>query len=95
MSIKLELVEKVLDEKVRPYLESHYGNVKVENIEDGIVEIQLLGKCSGCPSAKYTVEEIIETALKAEIPEIKKVELSSVISEELLGFARKILKKNK
>ncbi|AYD41107.1 NifU family protein [Clostridium fermenticellae] len=90
-----EKISKVIDEKVRPYLSGHNGDIEVLDFENGILKIKLLGKCSGCLSAKYTVEEIVETSLKAEIPEIKKVELVDYLSDETLDMARKILSKNK
>ncbi|MCY6371920.1 NifU family protein [Clostridium ganghwense] len=89
-----EKVEKVLEAKVRPVLAKHYGNIELIKVEDGIVKVKLLGQCSGCPSAKYTIEEIVETSLKEEIPEVKKVVLIHETSEELIDMARKILKKN-
>lgn len=89
-----EKVQQVIDKKVRPYLESHSGDIEVLEIKNGVVKIKLLGQCSGCMSAKYTVEDIVETSLKLEIPEIKKVELIDCVSKETLDLARKILSKN-
>lgn len=88
-----EKILKVIDEKVRPYLSSHNGDIQVLGVKDGVVKIKLLGKCSGCISAKYTVQDVVETSLKSEIPEIKKVELIDYLSEETLDMARKILSK--
>lgn len=87
-------IQRVIDEKVKPYLGEHNGDIEFLGIEDGIVKIKLLGQCSGCISAKYTVENIVEAPLKAQILEVKKVELISFISEETLDMARKILNKN-
>lgn len=88
-----EEILKVIDEKVRPYLNGHNGDIEVLDVKDGIVKIKLLGQCSGCISAKYTVHDIVETSLKEEIPEIRKVELIDCLSEETLNMARKILNK--
>lgn len=85
-------VQKILDEKVKPYLAEHYGDVELIEVKDGIVKIKLLGQCSGCPSAKYTVEDLIEAKLKAEVPEIKEVILDNEVSKELWDMAKKILK---
>ena len=54
-----EKVEKVLNEKVRPQLELHNGDLDVLDIEDGVVRIRLLGQCAGCPSAYLTIEQLI------------------------------------
>ena len=87
-----ERVQKILDEKVKPHLAEHYGDVELVEVKEGIVKIKLLGQCSGCPSAKYTVEGLIEARLKQEIPEIKEVILDNEVSKELWDMARKILK---
>ena len=89
-----EKIESILTSKVRPKLFQHGGDVEFCHYKDGIVTLKMLGQCSGCVSAKVTAEEIIETALKEEISEIKRVELSSCLSSEILDFAKKILKKD-
>jgi Fe-S cluster biogenesis protein NfuA len=84
-------IERILELNVRPKLAKHYGNIKLISAVDGIVEVKLLGQCKGCLSAKYTVEDLVEVALKEVIPGIKKVVLKTEVSEDLLGQARKIL----
>lgn len=87
-------IQQVIDEKVKPYLGEHNGDIEFLGIEDGVVKIKLLGQCSGCISAKYTVENIVEASLKEQIPEVKKIELINFVSEEALDMARKILSKS-
>lgn len=87
----IEKIENVLEEKVRPKLLAHEGNVKVIAYEDGILRIRLTGQCSGCPSAKITTEELIGNAVKSEIPEVQDVVLANEVNPELLEFAKKIL----
>ncbi|WP_149454302.1 NifU family protein [Pasteuria penetrans] len=67
-------VEKCID-KLRPYIQSHGGDVKLVNVclEEGIVEVILLGVCGSCPSSTITLKAGIENALKEDIPEIKEV----------------------
>ena len=70
-----EKIEKVLDEDVRPFLQSHGGDVElVEVSEDGVVKVKLTGGCAGCPMAWLTITGLVERAIKVKIPEIKKVE---------------------
>jgi Fe-S cluster biogenesis protein NfuA len=87
-------IQDVMDKNIKPYLGKHNGDIKFLGIEDGIVKIRLLGQCSECISAKYTLENVISAALIAEIPEIKKVELLNYISADTLEMARKILNKD-
>ena len=62
-------------EKVRPSLQADGGDVKlVEVTADGIVRVQLQGRCAGCPMSMLTIKNGVERILKEEIPEVKKVE---------------------
>ena len=57
-------IEKILEANVRPKLADHYGNIELVSVEDGIVEVKLLGQCKGCISAKYTIEDLVEAEFK-------------------------------
>lgn len=85
-------IEIVLEEKVRPILLEHDGNVQLISVEDGICRVKLEGKCAGCPSANLTKEEIIGKEIMETIPAIKDVILVQEVSTELLDFAKKILR---
>ncbi len=67
-----EKIIKLINE-LRPFLISDGGNVEFVKLEDNIVYIKLLGACSGCPMVNVTIKEVIETAIKNEVPEIKEV----------------------
>ncbi len=90
--VQMEEIEKVLDEKVRPALHAHGGDVVVKSYEDSILKVKMVGKCSGCPSAHDTNEEIIAAEVKEVFPEIKDVILVEEVSQELIDMAYKILK---
>jgi len=88
-------VSNVINKKIRPKLERHYGDIKLIKVEDGIVEVKLLGACSGCPSAKITLEEIVLADLQSEIDEVKEVVLVTEVSQELIDIAKKMLNNEK
>jgi len=72
MSLK-EKVEKALED-VRPALEAHGGNVTLVDVsDDGIVSVELVGACKGCPMSQMTLRMGIERHLKEQIPEVKQV----------------------
>jgi Fe-S cluster biogenesis protein NfuA/nitrite reductase/ring-hydroxylating ferredoxin subunit len=66
-------VRRALDE-VRPYLESHGGDVELLGIEDGVVRLALEGSCSGCPSSAVTLRLAIEDAIYKAAPDVERVE---------------------
>lgn len=89
----IERLEKIANEKIRPNLARHNGDMEILGEEDGIVKIKLHGACNGCPGAKLTMEDLVETTFMEEIPEIKGVVLCDEISEEMIDFAKKLLEK--
>lgn len=86
-----EQVEQVLENDVRPMLRSHGGEVRLAGCRDGFVTIELMGMCSGCPSADLSTRGLIENILRAALPEVAGVELLQTVSPELLDMARKLL----
>lgn len=86
-------IEKVLEEKVNPVLASHFGGAVLVGFENDIVYVRLTGACSSCPSAQYTIEDVVKNILIEELPQVKDVVLDTSVSPELLEMARKILNK--
>lgn len=87
----IKKIEDILENDVRPILLNHEGNVKILEYRDGILKIKLTGKCSGCPSANITTEEIIKKAIMDKFDEVKDVVLVNEVSSELIDMAKKIL----
>ena len=68
-------VEAVIEREVRPGLRADGGDVEVVSVDDDrIVQVRLLGSCSGCSSAVYTLTIGMEAAVRAEVPEIRFLE---------------------
>jgi Fe-S cluster biogenesis protein NfuA len=88
----LERVEKVLDENVRPAMAEHQGNVEIRSVEDGILKLRFLGRCSGCPGARLTLEGLVTEQVTQALPEIKDVVLVSEVSDELWKQAVTLMK---
>ena len=59
--------------EVRPYLESHGGNVELLGVDDGIVSLQLQGSCSGCPSSAVTLKLAVEEAIHKAAPDVTEI----------------------
>jgi Fe-S cluster biogenesis protein NfuA len=67
-------VERALDH-VRPYLESHGGNVKLLGIDGDVVRLRLEGSCKSCPSSTITMKLAVEKAIEEAAPEIAHIEV--------------------
>jgi Fe-S cluster biogenesis protein NfuA len=69
-----EKVAQVIDETIRPALQSHGGDIElVEVTDDGIVKVMLQGHCKGCPMAEMTIKRGVQARLQKEVPEVKEV----------------------
>lgn len=90
----LSNIEKLMIDEIRPYLSQHYGDIEVISFEGGILSVRLLGQCSGCPGAKYTIEDFVEAKIIEAIPQVKEVSLVNDISNELYDFGRQLLNRN-
>jgi Fe-S cluster biogenesis protein NfuA len=67
-------VRAALD-KVRVNLQADGGDAElVEVTGDGVVKVRLKGACHGCPMSQMTLKRGIERAIKAEVPEVARVE---------------------
>ena len=93
MTEDLKRVEAALDEKVRPVLRAHGGEIAADRLEDGVLYVKLLGQCAGCPSADLTNETIVEAELTAALPDlVRKVVAVQAVSDELWEQAKRLLR---
>jgi Fe-S cluster biogenesis protein NfuA/nitrite reductase/ring-hydroxylating ferredoxin subunit len=77
------LEERVLEalDTVRPYMESHGGNVELLAIEDGVARLALQGSCNGCHASRATLELAIKQALEEHAPDLEGLEVEGVTEE--------------
>ena len=70
-----EKIQKIIEEKIRPYLEADGGGLDFVGFDEatGEVSVRLKGACAGCAGAQMTLTMGVEAALKEEIPEVKRV----------------------
>ncbi len=69
-------------EGVRPYMESHGGDVDLLGLEDGVARIRLQGSCDGCPASASTLELAIKQALEETAPDLIGLEVEGMIEAE-------------
>jgi len=63
-----EKIASLLDEYVKPAVESDGGNIKFLSHNEGVVSVLLQGACSGCPSSTATLKGGIENMLQQMMP---------------------------
>ena len=68
-----EKVENALN-KIRPYLKSDGGDVRILEItDDKTLRLELLGACGSCSMSAMTFRGGIEETIRRDVPEILKV----------------------
>ncbi|MBY0407965.1 MAG: NifU family protein [Rickettsiales bacterium] len=67
-------IRELIDTRVRPAVAQDGGDIIFRGFADGIVQLELHGSCSGCPSSTITLKNGIETMLKHYVPEVVAVE---------------------
>jgi len=65
---------QLLDEYVRPAVESDGGAITFKAFDGGVVFLELRGSCSGCPSSTVTLKQGIQNLLTRMVPEVQAVE---------------------
>jgi len=76
----LDLETRVVQalKEVRPYLQSHGGNVELLGVEGGVARVRLQGSCDGCPSSTVTLKLAIEEAIMKAAPDLEGIEAEGV-----------------
>jgi Fe-S cluster biogenesis protein NfuA len=71
-------VREALD-SVRPYMESHGGDVELLALEDGVARLKLVGSCKGCAASAATLELAIKEAIDQAAPDLAGLEVEGVV----------------
>lgn len=68
-------IERSIDH-LRPYIASHRGTVEVIDFDDadGVLLVRMGGTCQGCSASTVTLKQGLESRLRAEVPEVQRVE---------------------
>src|SRR6185369_1645712 len=64
-------------DKVRPYLNSHGGNIELVSLENEMARLRFNGTCQSCPSSAVTMELAIRRAIEEECPDLMSLELDN------------------
>lgn len=70
--IETQIIQ-ILDEYVKPAVESDGGNILFRSYSDGKLTLSLRGACNGCPSSTITLKNGIQNIFAKMLPEVKEV----------------------
>ena len=80
-------VEEALDE-IRPYIESHGGELELLDVEDGVVHVRMSGACHGCAGSAMTLRRGIEEKLRERFAGFREIVAHEPEAAESSGGAR-------
>jgi NifU-like protein len=64
---KINLIQQVLSEEVRPVLLADGGDVELYDVDGDVVKVQLKGACGSCSSSTATLKIAIEARLQERV----------------------------
>ncbi|GAB4164919.1 MAG: Fe-S cluster assembly protein NifU [Planctomycetota bacterium] len=73
---KARLIEKVIEEEIRPLLNHDGGDIELIDIEGDIVKVKLLKNCASCPVSGFTLNQFVGAKLREFVDE--KIEVVEV-----------------
>ena len=71
-----DTLQEALD-YIRPAVQADGGDIVLLGVEDGTVNLQMVGACGGCPLSMMTLKAGIERILKDRVPGVREVHASS------------------
>lgn len=63
-------VEGILEREINPAVASHGGFIRLVDVQQNNVVIQMGGGCQGCGMASVTLKQGVETAIRRAVPEV-------------------------
>ena len=70
--IDMDILDDTI-EYIRPAVQADGGDIKLASVNDGVVNIEMLGACQGCPLSIATLKSGIERILKDKVPGVVEV----------------------
>ena len=72
VDIDLDILNETI-EYIRPAVQADGGDIKLASVDNGVVNIEMLGACVGCPLSIATLKSGIERILKEKVPGVEEV----------------------
>lgn len=66
-------IKDILDTRVRPAVAQDGGDIVFHGFEEGVVYLNMIGACAGCPASTATLKNGVENLLKHFVPEVQEV----------------------
>ena len=74
---RIKLIEETIDREIRPALQKDGGDIELIDVDGSRVIVALRGMCAQCPTAEFTLNEVVGAKLREFIQEDLVVEEES------------------
>lgn len=64
---KIKLIEKVIEEEVRPGLQKDHGDMELIDVDGSRVVVKFKGACSSCSRSQVTLKNFVEAVLRERV----------------------------
>ncbi|HIJ79127.1 MAG: Fe-S cluster assembly protein NifU [Desulfobulbaceae bacterium] len=64
---KIKMIEKVLDQEIRPNLRKDGGDIELVDVDGDFVTVSLRGACGTCKKSQTTLKEYVEKKLREQV----------------------------
>ncbi|MFC1738542.1 NifU family protein, partial [Planctomycetota bacterium] len=61
---KIQLIQKTINEQIRPALRAHGGNIELIDVDGNKVIVGFRGMCAQCRLTEFTMKDVVEAKLK-------------------------------
>lgn len=68
------LAASLLQEHIAPIAGAHGGRISIRKVTGGVVTVDLVGACHGCPAAVFTLKQRFEAVLQRTAPGARVIE---------------------
>lgn len=75
---KIQLIQRTISEQIRPLLKADGGDIDLIDVEGSKVIVAFRGMCSKCPTAEFTMKDVVEARLREFVS-------SDIVVEEQSG----------
>ena len=79
---KIHLVQRTINEQIRPALRAHGGDIELIDVEGNKVIVAFRGMCAQCILADFTMKDVVEAKLREFVSEEITVEEESDSTQE-------------
>ena len=74
-------IKELIESRVKPSVAEHGGNIEFTSFNNGHLQLELQGACSGCAGSTATLKYGIENLIRHYVPEVQTIDADNGYSD--------------